>query len=88
MIDIETHKIIDMIESRKEDDITEWLKYPNIKIISRDGGTTYKSSSYKSHRKAKQISDRFHILKNLTDYAVSILKRLLKSQIEISEDNL
>ena len=88
MIDIETHKIIDMLESRQEDDVTEWLKtYPNLEIISRDGGIMYKSSSDKSHPKAKQISDRFHVLKNLTDYAVDALKRFLKNHIKISEDD-
>lgn len=58
MIDIETHKIIDMIKSRQEEDVTEWLKtYPNLEIISRDGGIMYKSSSDKAHPKAKQIKD-------------------------------
>ena len=70
MVDIETHKIIDMIDSRKEEKVTEWLKtYPNLEVISRDGGIMYKSASDKAHPKAKQISDRFHILKNLTEYA-------------------
>lgn len=88
MIDIETHRIIDMLESRQEDDVTEWLKtYPNLEVISRDGGIVYKSSSDKSHPKARQISDRFHVLKNLTDYAVDALKRFLKNHIKISEDN-
>lgn len=87
MIDIETHQIIDLLESRQEEDVTEWLKtYPNLEIISRDGGVMYKSASDKSHPNAKQISDRFHILKNLTDYAKDALKRLLKKQINISDD--
>ena len=59
MIDIETHKIIDLLESRNEEEVTEWLKtYPNIEIISRDGGIMYKSSSDKAHPKAKQIRTR------------------------------
>lgn len=87
MIDIETHKIIDMIKSRQEDDVTEWLRtYPNLEIISRDGGIMYKSSSDKAHPKAKQVSDRFHVLKNLTEYATDALKRLLEYQIKISEE--
>ena len=77
-----------MLESRQEDDVTEWLKtYPDLEVISRDGGIVYKSSSDKSHPKARQISDRFHVLKNLTDYAVDALKRFLKNNIKISEDN-
>lgn len=88
MIDIETHRIIDMIESRQEEDVTEWLKtYPNLEIISRDEGIVYKSSSDKAHPKVKQVSDRFHVLKNLTDYAVAALKRLLKSHIKVTEEN-
>ena len=89
MIDIETHRIIDMLESRQEDDVTEWLKtYPNLEVISRDGGIVYKSSSDKSHPKARQISDRFHVLKNHTDYAVDALKRFLKNHIKISKTNI
>ena len=85
MIDIETHRIIDMIKSRQEEDVTEWLKtYPNLEIISRDGGIMYKSSSDKAHPEAKQVSDRFHVLKNLTEHATDALKRLLKNQIKIS----
>ena len=88
MIDIETHKIIDLLESRNEDDVAEWLiTYPNLEFISRDGGIMYKSASDKSHPRAKQISDRFHILKNLTDYARDVLKRLFKKQIKIDNEN-
>ena len=87
MIDIETHQIIDLLESRDEKDVTEWLKtYPNLEIISRDGGIMYKSSSDKAHPNAKQISDRFHVLKNLTEYASNTIKRLLNKQIIISDE--
>ena len=82
MIEIDTHKIIDLIESRTEEDVTEWLNtYPNIEIISREGGYIYKNASDKSHPNAKQVSDRFHMLKNLTDYAKDALKRLLKNKL-------
>ena len=77
-----------MINSREEDDVTKWLKsYSNIEVISRDGGIMYKSASDKSHPKAVQVSDRFHVLKNLTEYARAALKRLLKKQINITEKN-
>lgn len=88
MIDIETHKIVDLLESRQEDDVTEWLKtYPNIEILSRDGGIMYKTSCDKALPRAKQISDRFHILKNLTDYAKDALKRIFKKQIKVNTEN-
>lgn len=88
MIDIETHQIIDMIDSKVEYDVTKWLKsYPNLKVISRDEGIMYKSSSDKSHPKAEQISNKFHVLKNLTKYDKDALKRLLHRQIKITEEN-
>ncbi|SFU84079.1 Transposase, partial [Clostridium sp. DSM 8431] len=35
MIDINTHKIIDMINSRDYEKVSSWLKnFPNLKIIS------------------------------------------------------
>jgi transposase len=34
MIDIDTHKIIDILPSREIDDVSNWLKtYKNLKVI-------------------------------------------------------
>lgn len=42
MMDLETHRIIDMIPSRDTRDVKEWFDlYPNIEIISRDGAQIY-----------------------------------------------
>ena len=86
MIDIESHKIIDMIESRELNDVTEWLKsYPNLSVVSRDGSLTYKNAITKSHPSAIQISDRFHILKNLTSYCKDYLSKYLKTRVIVDE---
>ena len=38
MINIDDHKIVDIIESRKDSDVAKWLKtYPNLELVSRDG---------------------------------------------------
>lgn len=79
MINIEDHEIIDMVPSREYDDVKKWLEsYPNIKIVSRDGSITYHNAISDSHPEAIQISDRFHLLKNLTQYALDYLKKELK----------
>lgn len=68
MVDLDTHRIIDIIDSRETPKVEEWLKsYPCLVIISRDGAQTYSSAAKKSHPNALQISDRFHLLKNLSD---------------------
>ena len=89
MIDIETGDIVDLIESRELKDIEEWLKkFKNITVVSRDGSTTYNSATTNAHPNAIQISDRFHILKNLTEYGKAYLKRLLKNKVELSVVNV
>ena len=75
MIDISTHRIIDMIDSRDYLSVSNWLKtYKNLNIISRDGSILYSNAITKAHPEAVQISDRFHLLKNLTDYSKEYLK--------------
>ncbi|WP_352419775.1 hypothetical protein [Proteiniborus sp.] len=45
MIDIDTHRIVDMINSREYDDIVTWLKtFPNLQVVSRDGSITYSNA--------------------------------------------
>ena len=63
MVDLESHRIIDLLDSRETGKVEEWLKsYPNIQVISRDGAQTYASAAANSHPGALQISDRFHLL--------------------------
>lgn len=84
MVDISTHRIVDMINSRDGAEVTKWLEtYPNLKVVSRDGSITYNNAITGAHPDAIQVSDRFHLLKNLTDYASEYLKKELKPKITI-----
>ncbi|KOC30816.1 hypothetical protein ADU81_14665 [Clostridium botulinum] len=88
MIDIKTHRIVDIIFSRSNNDVSKWLKsYPNIKVVSRDGSITYKNPISKTHPSAIQISDRFHMLKNFTEYCKQYLNKYFKSQVMINNSN-
>jgi len=45
MIDIGNHKIVDIIESRKDGDVAVWLKtFPNLEFVSRDGALCYRNA--------------------------------------------
>jgi len=86
MVDIDSHQIIDLIESRDSAEVTKWLKsYNNLKIISRDGSIPFNNAISEAHSEAMQISDRFHLLKNLTDYSKEYLKIKFKPYIILSE---
>lgn len=84
MVDIKTKRIIDLINSRDKDDVSKWLAtYPNIKVVSRDGSTTYSAAIKEAHPKAIQVSDRFHLFKNIAESASKYLLKAMKVKIEI-----
>ena len=84
MVDLETHRIIDIIDSMETQQVEEWLKsYPNLQVISRDGAQTYASASTNSHPDVLQISDRFHLLKNLSEAVEKYMYRLFPSRLII-----
>lgn len=84
MVNVETRKIIDMIESRETNDVCKWLeKHPNIRVVSRDGSQQYASAVTKSHPGAMQVSDRFHLVKNLNDRANDVFNKIFQGRIAI-----
>lgn len=84
MVDLESHRIIDILDSREKEPVTEWLKnYPNLKIVSRDGSQIYASAITEAHPDAIQISDRFHLLKNLSEAVEKYMIRLFPARLEI-----
>lgn len=84
MIDIDTHQIIDLLPSREIEDVAEWLcSFPNLEIVSRDGSVSYNSAVKQANEKIMQISDRFHLLKGLTDAAKKVITSLIAANIGI-----
>lgn len=75
-----------MIASRKLEDVERWLKtFKNIKVVSRDGSKTYKKAIDKALPDAIQVSDRFHLLQNLTLYAKKELFKLVPYVLTITK---
>lgn len=84
MVDLETHRIIDLIDSRETKAVEAWLKtYPNLEVISRDGAQTYSSAASGSHPDAIQVSDRFHLLQNLSEAVETYMRSLFPSRLPI-----
>ena len=84
MINLENHRIIDMIPSRNTDDVRNWLEtFHNIEVISRDGAITYSSATTNSHPDAIQISDRFHLIKGLSEVICKYILREFPARVEI-----
>src|SRR5699024_2850235 len=80
-------KKIEIINSREKDDIVEILKlFTNVETVTRDFSLTYKNAITEALPNAKQIVDRFHILKNLTDDLCNYLKRTVSDRIKLYKD--
>jgi transposase len=64
--DLERHRRLDMLPDRDADQVAAWLKrYPSIEIIRRDRSDTYATAAKKGAPQAIQVTDKWHLLKNL-----------------------
>jgi transposase len=63
MVDLQTRKIVDMLESREMEEVAQWLAgFPNLRTVSRDGSQTYAAAIAKAHPAAVQVQKRISIL--------------------------
>jgi len=84
MADLDTHRVVDLIPSRETADVAVWLKeYPNLVLVSRDGSTTYANAISIAHPNAYQVSDKFHLIKNLIERATQYFQKIFKGRITI-----
>ena len=89
MVDLDSHKTIDMINSRNTDDVTKWLKsYPNLRLVVRDGAQFFHNAISRSHPNCVQVSDRFHYISNVTKHFHQAIMIILPTHIEISVNSL
>jgi len=58
-------------------------KYSNIEVVSRDGAQLYANAADRSHPGIIQVSDRFHIIKGLTEAVTKYMIRTFPARIEI-----
>ena len=77
LVDLETHRPIDLLPERTADAFSAWLrKHPGVEWISRDRSTEYARGASEGAPQAQQIVDRWHLLKNLKEALERALGRL------------
>ncbi len=75
LIDLETHKPVDLLPDKSAESFTKWLEeHPGVEIISRDRGKEYISGANEGAPDAIQVADRWHLLKNLRDTLEELLE--------------
>lgn len=76
--DLEQRQPIALLPDRRAETVSAWLQAsPSIEIVSRDGSSEYASAIKKGAPQARQVSDRWHLIKNLAFCVQALLAQCL-----------
>ena len=68
VVDLERRRVVDLQADRAAGRVADWLKqHPEVAIIDRDLDRLYADTARKGEPQARQVADRFHLLKNLRE---------------------
>ena len=66
LVDLERHKVVDLLPERSQESMVAWLKeHPEVEIATRDRSNIYREGLSKGAPEATQVADRWHLLHNL-----------------------
>src|SRR5829696_2437471 len=68
LVDLEQHRIVDVLPARSAEPVVAWLKaHPGVEIVSRDRAPAYAEAARKGAPGAVQVADRWHVIQNLVE---------------------
>ena len=68
IVDLATGRAVDLLPDRQADTVASWLQsHANVEVVARDRSREYASGITKGAPQAKQVLDRWHVLKNLRE---------------------
>ena len=67
-VDLERRRVADLLADRTTATTADWFKlHPETEIVSRDRAGMYADAARQGAPQARQVADRFHLLKNLRE---------------------
>jgi transposase len=83
LVNLETHKIVDLLADREAESVKRWLAaHPEVEIVSRDRGGVSIDGATLGAPQAIQVADRWHLLSNLGD---AVEEFLIRAHIRLPE---
>jgi class 3 adenylate cyclase len=68
VVDLERRRVVDLLADRVAARMADWFKqHPEVEIINRDRDGLYADAARQGAPQARQVADRFHLLKNLRE---------------------
>ena len=76
LVDLERNEVVDLLPDRQAETLADWLRqHPGIEIVARDRSGAYADGIRQGAPEAVQVSDRWHLLRNLGDAVRTIVDR-------------
>jgi transposase len=76
LIDLERSRVLDLLPGRDSEILKAWLReHPRIEVITRDRWVAFAQAAAEAAPQARQVADRFHLLKNLREAVERLLGR-------------
>lgn len=68
IVNLDTHRPLVLLPGRDQRTLATWFrKYPEIQVVSRDRSGVYATAAREGAPQARQVAERWHLLKNIGD---------------------
>jgi transposase len=76
LVDLERNVVVDLLQDRQAETLATWLRqHPGVEVVARDRAGAYADGIRQGAPEARQVTDRWHLLRNLGDAVQALADR-------------